>query len=79
MCKATRRANRERRHGVEVVWQDEVLEMIRARLAMYPCMHRKHEGGSTPPMSYDDWISCVVKCAREQGARHEREKAKGGA
>ena len=54
-------------------WRQDVLAMVRTRLASYPCEHRENDDtgseASTPPMSYDDWISCVVEYAREEGRR----------
>lgn len=58
-------------------WRAEVLAMIVARLSLYPCMHGQHDGRSTPPMNYDDWISCVVTRARKDAVREERARARG--
>ena len=44
----------------EIEWRDDVLGMIVQRLIHLGCCCEEHDGSSTPPMSYDDWITCVV-------------------
>lgn len=39
---------------------DECLGMVAQRLAAWGCHHGTHDNGATPPMMYDDWVSCVV-------------------
>lgn len=61
----------------DVMWRSEVLSMIVARLELHGCCHEGKSCDSTPPMCYDDWITCVVaKREREiKRLREERDQA----
>lgn len=48
----------------EVAWRQEVLNMIATRLVEHGCCCEANEAHTnTPPMNYDDWITCVVNHA----------------
>lgn len=47
-------------------WQ-ECLSMVRDRLKAYGCTHGYSRDDATPPMMYDDWLSCVVAKAKQDG------------
>lgn len=54
---------------------DECLSMIRQRLERIGCCHPPETHASTPPMSYDDWISCAVIKREKRIAELEAENA----
>lgn len=70
----------EKLHGVSIEedlqMSNECLDMVAARLDLHGCKcsppgrsgHRE-----TPPMSYDDWVSCAVHYARREGFKAGQE------
>ena len=42
------------------------LQMIAERLELHGCCHG-HDGKATPAMMYDDWITCAIRKARQDG------------